>query len=202
MPTPAASSAFGYGTSPPLHQRGANDALRPYGGPASGGWLGWWTVTRLANGIAGLSGWRRWLTAALLGMCATAALPPVHALPLLIVAFTGLVWLLDGARSHRAAFGIGWWFGIGFFLTGLYWVSIAFLVDAATFGWMIPFALFGLSAGLGLFTGAATLLARASGARGVGRVLALAVAWTALEWLRGVIFTPGRRRKRSARPHR
>ncbi len=50
---------------------------------------------RLAAALAGLSGWRRHGAAALCGALATAALPPLHLLPLLIPAFTGLLWLMD-----------------------------------------------------------------------------------------------------------
>ena len=40
----------------------------------------------------------------------------------------------------------GWWFGFGYFLAGLYWIGHAFLVDAKTFGWLLPFAVIGLPA--------------------------------------------------------
>jgi apolipoprotein N-acyltransferase len=53
----------------------------------------------------------------------------------------------------------GWWFGFGHFVIGLYWVGEALLVDPAKFGWMIPFAVFGLSAGLALFPALAVALA-------------------------------------------
>ena len=44
-----------------------------------------------------------------------------------------------------AAATAGWWFGFGYFLAGLYWVGNAFLVDAKTFGWLLPFAVIGLA---------------------------------------------------------
>lgn len=146
-------------------------------------------LTALAEGLGALAGWRRAATAMGLGLVATGALPPVHAVPLLLVAFTGLLWLGDGARSWRGAFGVGWWFGVGHFASGLYWIAHALLIDAARFGWMIPFAVLGLAAGLALFTGSALLAVRWSRARGVARVLVLALAWTAAEWLRGHLLT-------------
>jgi len=42
-------------------------------------------------------------------------LPPVDAVPLVVVAFTGLIWMADGARTIWRAFWLGWWFGLGFF---------------------------------------------------------------------------------------
>lgn len=144
---------------------------------------------RLAAAVGGVAGWRRQSIAAVLGVSAAVALPPFYALPLLIPAFTGLVWLIDGARSFRSAFAAGWWFGFGHFVVGLYWVGEALLVDPAKFGWMIPFAVPGLSAGLALFPALAATLAYLSGRPGPGRVLFLASSWTAAEWLRGHILT-------------
>ena len=54
---------------------------------------------RLAFELAALSGWRRYGLAFLLGLGAVAALPPVDLTPLLVVAFTGLLWLDDGSRG-------------------------------------------------------------------------------------------------------
>jgi apolipoprotein N-acyltransferase len=58
-------------------------------------------------------------------------LPPLHLVPLLIPAFTGLLWLIDGAARRREAALLGWSFGFGHMLTGLYWIGIAFLVDSS-----------------------------------------------------------------------
>ncbi len=143
---------------------------------------------RLATRVAGLTGWRRRGLAVLCGALAAAALPPISALPLLIPAFVGLLWLIDG-DDRRAAFGVGWWFGFGHFSVALHWIAFALLVDAEQFAWMIPFAVFGLAAGLAFFPGLATVATVASGRPGVGRVLVLAAAWTGSEWLRGWLFT-------------
>lgn len=146
-------------------------------------------LTALAEGLGSLLGWRRAVAATVLGLVATGALPPIHAVPLLLIAFTGLLWVADGVRSWRGAFGVGWWFGLGHFASGLYWIAHALLVDAARFAWMIPFAVLGLAAGLALFTGAALAVVSLSRARGVARVLVLGLAWTAAEWLRGHLLT-------------
>lgn len=145
--------------------------------------------TGLPARFAAAAGWRRWCIAFLLGAAAIAAQPPVHFLPALLLAFPGLIWLLDGARSRRAAFGIGWMFGAGYFAAGLYWVSNALLVDAARFAWLIPFAVIGLSLGLGLFVGLTTLAARWLWSSGGSRALALAASWTFFEAVRGTVLT-------------
>ena len=146
-------------------------------------------VDRVARRIARLVGWRRWLLAAALGAMAAAALPPLHALPLLIPAFTGLVWLIDASRGLRGAFAAGWWFGFGHFVAGLYWIAFALLTDPARFGWMVPFAVFGLSGVLALYPALATLLIGCSRTTGMARVIVLAMAWTVTEWARGHLFT-------------
>ena len=40
----------------------------------------------------------------------------------------------------RPAFAIGWWFGFGYFVAGLWWVGGALLVEADEFAWALPFA--------------------------------------------------------------
>jgi len=90
---------------------------------------------------------------------------------------------------YRAAFGVGWLFGFGYFLAGLYWIGAPFLVEADTFGWLLPFAVTIMPAGLALFFGAATALATRLWLPGWGRILSLAVAFGGCEWLRGHVLT-------------
>lgn len=146
-------------------------------------------IRRLADWVRSLSGRRRAVLLVVLGLVSAAALPPLYAVPVLLVCFPLVVWALDRATDHFDAFMTGWWFGFGHFVAGLYWLAYAMLVDAAKFAWMIPFAVFGLSGVLAVFTGTATLLVRASNARGGGRILILAAAWVGLEWVRSWIFT-------------
>ncbi|HSK40909.1 MAG TPA: apolipoprotein N-acyltransferase [Arenibaculum sp.] len=144
---------------------------------------------RIAASVAALAGWRRAAAAFLLGALATLALPPAHAVPVLAVAFPGLLWLLDGARGRAGAFAVGWMFGFGHFLFGLYWISFALLTDIARYWWLMPFAAAGLPALLAVFVGLATLALHLLRLTGIARILAFAVLWTAAEWLRGHVFT-------------
>jgi apolipoprotein N-acyltransferase len=146
-------------------------------------------LNRTAGRLARLDGWRRLLTAFALGAVAAGALPPFHVLPLLWPAFTGLLWLLDGVRRGRSAFFVAWSFASGYFAAGIYWVGIAFLVEAERFGAIMPFAVAGLAVGLGLVHGLAVLAVWRTGWRGIARVLALAAAWLVAEWLRTWLFT-------------
>ena len=91
-------------------------------------------------------------------------------------------------RAVNAAIA-GWCFGFGFFLAGLYWVGYAFLVDAKTFGWLLPVAVAGLPAYLAIYTALGLAAARLIWVRGVERVLALAATLTIAEWLRGHLLS-------------
>lgn len=144
---------------------------------------------RLGRAVAGLAGWRRWALAFALGAAAALALPPTYFIPALVVAFTGLVWLLDGARRPRSAFWLGWWFGFGYLTISLYWIAAALFIDIARFWWLLPLTVTGLPALLAGASGLATWAAWATGARGFGRVLALAAAWAAGEWIRVWAFS-------------
>ena len=74
-------------------------------------------------------------------------------------------------------------------MPGLYWIGNAFLVDAPTFAWLMPFAVLGLPAYLALFTAVGFALARLIWTRDASRVLALAVGLTVSEWLRGHLLS-------------
>lgn len=132
-----------------------------------------------------LTGRRRLVLAALAGALAALGQAPWHLYGLTLVALAGLIWLVSRADSVKAAFWIGLAAGTGHFALALSWIIEPFLIDIARHGWMAPFAVVFLSAGLGLFWAAAAGLA----ARTRQPVLGFVVAFTALEWLRGVILT-------------
>ena len=146
-------------------------------------------LTRLQSVVLGLKGWRRLALAFGLGALATGALPPAHAVILLVPAFSGLVWQIEGSPGPRGALAVGWWFGVGYFAAGLYWVSYALLTFPDRFGWMVPFAVFGLACLLALFPAGAALVSRRAGLRRAGGILVFAAVWTAFEWLRGWVLT-------------
>ena len=129
----------------------------------------------------------RMLLAPIAGAVAAFGQAP-YELPLLL--FAGLVaafWLYraQSGGPFRAAL-LGWGFGFGYFLHALQWIVSPFMVDVERHGWMAPFALILLAAGMALFWGLAFGLARWVAPR---RGLALALAWAAVELLRAYIFT-------------
>ncbi len=151
------------------------------------------TLVRLSHTFVLAWGWRRLLIAFLAGAGSALALAPVNVWPAPFITFPILLWLVDGAAAGRlggvwAAAAVGWWFGFGYFVAGLYWVGNAFLVDAKTFGWLLPLAVTALPAGMAVYTAFGVALARLIWTRGATRVLALAAALTLSEWLRGHLF--------------
>jgi apolipoprotein N-acyltransferase len=148
-------------------------------------------LAALAHHVVLAWGWRRRLIAFAAGAISALAMAPFDLWPILAITLPVLVWLIDGTGGAglRAAFATGWWFGFGYFLAGLYWIGMALLVEADQFGWLLPFAVVAIPAGLGLFIGFGALLARLLWVSGPGRVLALAVGLTVAEWLRGHVLT-------------
>ncbi|THD65583.1 MAG: apolipoprotein N-acyltransferase [Bradyrhizobium sp.] len=139
-------------------------------------------------------GWKRAAIAFVAGALSTLAMAPFNAWPVLFLTFPAMVWLIDGAGAGRwrgvpAAAMTGWWFGLGYFVPGLYWIGYAFLVDAPTFAWLMPLAVLGLPAYLALFTAFGFALARLVWTTDASRVIALAASLTVSEWLRGHILT-------------
>ncbi len=148
----------------------------------------------LFNAIVLSWGWRRCLIALAAGAASALAMAPFNAWPVLFLTLPVLVWLIDGSGDSRwggvaVAAWTGWWFGFGYFVAGLYWIGYAFLVDAPTFGWMLPFAVLGLPAILAFYTAAGVALARILWTRGPLRLLSLGAALTIVEYLRGHLFT-------------
>lgn len=139
-------------------------------------------------------GWKRALIAMGCGALSVLALAPFNVFPVLFITFPVLVWLIDGAGAGRyrgvpAAALTGYWFGLGYFVPGLYWTGYAFFVDADVFAWLTPFAVLGLPAYLSIFTAIGFALARLLWTKDVTRILALAASLTIAEWLRGHALT-------------
>ncbi len=106
---------------------------------------------RVAGHVGHLRGWRADLAATLAGMLAAAALPPVHAVPVLLVSVPILLVQITEAPGPIVAARRGLFFGIGLHLIGLYWITEAILFEAARFWWLVPLAVPALSAVLAIF---------------------------------------------------
>lgn len=142
-------------------------------------------------------GWRRHAIAFAAGALANLAMAPFLFAPILFLSLPVLVWLIDDAAARpgvreegmRSAAISGWWFGFGYFLFGLFWIGEAFLVEADKFGWLLPFAVTLMPAGLALFWAAAAALSVLLWRPGFQRLLVLALMLAGFEWLRGHVLT-------------
>jgi apolipoprotein N-acyltransferase len=84
-------------------------------------------MQRAADWVAQLAGAKRALLAACAGAVSVLAFAPLHIWPVLFLSFGLLVWLLDGCHARgtvlasrvRCAGLTGFFFGFGYFLTGL-----------------------------------------------------------------------------------
>ena len=175
-------------------------------------------LSSLAIGSRGVVAWldrtsppMRALTAYVAGALSVLGLAPFFLSPILFLTLPLLVWLIDTAprpnppgkdagqhgqwpagvdRDAIARAGTaGWFFGLGYFMFGLFWVGEAMMVESEKFAWLLPASVTLLPAGLAVFFAAATALARAFWGTGFRRVLLLAALLAIAEWLRGHIFT-------------
>jgi apolipoprotein N-acyltransferase len=154
--------------------------------------------------IAHLQTWRLALIAFVAGALSVLAMAPFFLWPILFFSFPILIWVLDAiclteadgevpltaylTRLRRAAFA-GWAFGFGYFLGSVYWIGYAFYVDAERYAALMPFAVAGLAAGLGLFYAAPAVLAAAMWRSGYARLLAFAFAFFCADAARGYLLT-------------
>jgi apolipoprotein N-acyltransferase len=125
------------------------------------------------------------------GLAAAFAHPPFGFLPGLL-GYAVMLWLCDHTspdRPRRSAFVRGWLAGLAYFAVSTWWIGEAFFVDAANQGWMAPFAVVGMAAGLALFWGAAAAIYRSVAPAGALRLLVFAGALAGCEWLRGHVLT-------------
>ncbi|MEM7620913.1 MAG: apolipoprotein N-acyltransferase [Pseudomonadota bacterium] len=156
---------------------------------------------------------RRLWTSLICGAVSVLSLAPIYWWPVLFLTLPTLTYLLYDTLQNRTEFRkpilfsafIGWCFGFGYFMAGLYWMASALLVEADKFAWAIPLTAL-LPASLALFYAMATALPAVL-FKYVGKtplisapkkeryisiplfILALSLSFAVLEWIRGHILT-------------
>ncbi len=96
-----------------------------------------------------------------LGVISAFSLPPYNYFIINFITFTLFFIFIFNKRkvffNNKHFFLYGWSFGFGYFLSGLYWISISLTFDQ-TFRFLIPFAIILVPAFLGIFYGLITYL--------------------------------------------
>ena len=150
-------------------------------------------LVRAGDFLRGLDGWRARGAAFVSGLASALSFAPFDLFAFLLLAIATLVLLIDGAYSRpkfvRNAALLGWFWGFGAFLAGLYWIGYAFMVDPSAHAWQMPFAVVFLTGGLALFPLAAAGVAALAWSQRESRVFLFAAAFAVGAWLRGHLFT-------------
>lgn len=108
-------------------------------------------------------------------------LAPLLLLPLLYICLT---------VSPRDAAWHAFWFGLGMFLTGTYWIYISVHVFGNAALWIAILLMVGLATIMALFLAiAGWLISRLSHGEPLLLLLVAPSAWVVIEWLRGWVFT-------------
>lgn len=134
----------------------------------------------------------RLLMAATLGVVHTQAFAPHDWWWLQILSMAGLVALLADAPRPRAAAATGYAFGLGWFLSGIWWLYISMHVYGEMPAWMAALAVVLFAGYLSIWpalAGGVWHWLTQRGRHGVLPALAFGATWALSEWLRGVVFT-------------
>lgn len=120
------------------------------------------------------------------GAALAAAFAPLGIWPLAILAPAVLVWLWDRATPREAA-QLGFWFNVGTFAAGTYWLYVSIHIFGAAPVWVAVLLMAGLVAIMGGYHAllgylAARYLPRAGGLRWL---VGLPALWLLVEWFRG-----------------
>lgn len=135
---------------------------------------------------AALAGWRLIFLATASGVLAGFGQAPYDQPLFLLAGFVAAAYFFQQLVTPRQAALFGWAFGAGYFAHTLQWIVSPFLVDVARHGWMAPFAVAFLAAGLALFWGLAFWAARKLHPT---QTWPLILCLTAAELVRAYVFT-------------
>ncbi len=85
------------------------------------------------------------------GVITTFAFAP-YFIVICLASLSIIAYHIKHSDSAKKSFFYGWLFGLGFFISSLYWISIALTIDIEQFWWVTPFSIIGLPSILAIFT--------------------------------------------------
>lgn len=139
--------------------------------------------------LLAVTGWRRFLIAAVLGGLLALAQAPFFLWPLAFFCVAGLLLLTAEAGRGAGYFLSVFAFAFGHFAAGWYWIGYAFFVDAERFAWLLPLPVLILPAFLGLFPAFGAWVMRRLGPEAEPwRSLLFVAGFTLGDWARHLPF--------------
>lgn len=123
----------------------------------------------------------------LLGLLSGLVFAPTFLLPALLT-LSYLCYLVQNSKDWQEAAKLGYIFGFGHFLSGIYWISISVSVYISDFWWAIPFALFGLPIILAFFISVSCVFSFFVRNNKYYHFI-FCLYWVLFEWVRSWIFT-------------
>jgi apolipoprotein N-acyltransferase len=147
----------------------------------------------LASKISNLSLKNKYLLSCFCGSLTSLALAPVNFLFVLFITFPLFILIIDSQKPFNKKilfqlFTIGWSFGFGYSLFGLYWINIAFLNDISSYYIYLPIAVIISPLLIGLFYGFIPLIASLFYPNNTYRLWSISVSWTFIEYVKGDLF--------------
>ncbi len=134
---------------------------------------------------AGFPGWRTVALPAGAGLVLATGQAPLGWVWIAFPALCLLIHAVARAQGRAAMIWVAWGGGFAYFCATLGWIVSPFFVDPVRHGWMAPFALLGMAAGMALFWALAGWAASMSR----HHALAFATALGAAELARGYVLT-------------
>lgn len=123
--------------------------------------------------------------ATLFGSFAVLGFAPFYTYPTTIISLAALLYLWHKADDAKQAAWLGFFYGLGFFIAGIYWIYISLHDFGGMPWWMAGFSTFCLCAFLSLFPAVVGWLSK----RSRWLLLSAPLLWALSEWVRSWIFT-------------
>ena len=121
----------------------------------------------------------------LLGALAVLGFAPFYIFPASIISVAGICYFWQQAASPRAAWMLGFSYGLGLYCVGIYWIYISLHDFGGMPWWFAGFCTFCLCAFMALFLGLVGYLSKHFGFL----LISIPVLWGLSDWIRSWIFT-------------
>lgn len=121
----------------------------------------------------------------LLGALAVIGFAPYYIFIAPIISIIGIIYLWEKAENPRAAFKLGFQFGLGLYIVGIYWIYISLHDFGGMPWWFAGFCTFLLCAFMALFPALVGYFSKRLG----WLLLSAPILWGLSDWVRSWIFT-------------